>query len=256
MTALEIAGLVALVTMATTILFLLRRANSTRAEAGLVELWRVAFDSSPIAMLIKHNGVYVHCNDACVHILGARDKSHVLEVGPAKVAPDRQPDGRLTADILRECAETLKQGKTYQHQALMGHTMNTNKPLYVDMYWVPVKYRGDDALLAYLVDASDRVRVANEARQQSQKIAQNFEVTIGGLAQSLATTAAEMRTASQDMSTTAKDASAQATSVLGTVEQASSNVQIVAAATEELSSSVSEIGRQVTQSTGSATWSN
>ena len=74
MTALEIAGLVALVTMATTILFLLRRADSTRAETGLVELWRVAFDSSPIAMLIKHNGVYVHCNDACVHILAPGTK--------------------------------------------------------------------------------------------------------------------------------------------------------------------------------------
>jgi len=249
MNVLEIAGSVALLTMAATIVFLLRRDRSTHAEAGLVELWQVAFDSSPIAMLIKQNGVYIHCNDACVRMMGARDKKHMLEVGPAKVAPERQPDGRLTADILGQAVDVLKQGKTFHHPALMGKTLDTNKPLYVDMYWVPAKYRGEDALMSYLVDASDRVRLADEARQQSRTIAQNFEGTVGDLVQSLASTAVEMRTASHDMSTTARDASAQATGVLGTVEEASGNVQVVAAAAEELSSSVSEIGRQVTQST-------
>jgi methyl-accepting chemotaxis protein len=249
MSALEIAGLLALVAMAGAIIFLLRRDRSTRADTDLVELWRVAFDSSPIAMIIRQNGAYVHCNDACVRILGARDKRHALEIGPRGNAPERQPDGRLTADILKEAAATLQQGKTFQCQAMMSATLDTSEPYYVDMYAAPAKYRGQDAILSYLVDASDRVRIANEARQQSQHIARNFEMTIGGLVQSLASTAAEMRSASQGMSKTAEDASAQATNVLTNVEEASGNVQIVAAATEELSSSVSEIGRQVTQST-------
>jgi methyl-accepting chemotaxis protein len=249
MSALEIAGLVALVTMATTILFLLRRGGSTRADADLVELWRAAFDSSPIAMLIRQNGVYVHCNDACIRILGARDKSHVLEVGPAKITSERQPNGRLTADIFKESAESLQQGKAFQYQGLAGNTLDTHKTLYVDIYWVPTRFRSEPAVISYLVDSSERIRIADEARQQTQQTARNFETTIGGLVQSLAATAAEMRTTSQGMSTTAKDASAQATSVLATVGEASSNVQIVTAATEELSSSVSEIGRQVAQST-------
>jgi hypothetical protein len=239
MSAFELAGLVLLVAMATLVLILLRRGRLKRADADLVELWRVAFDSSPIAMLIRQDNVYVHCNDACIRILGARDKSHVLEVGPAKVTSERQPDGRLTADIFKECAEVLKQGKTFHYQGLAGHTLDTNKTLYVDIYWVPIKYRGGDAVLSYLVDVSSRVRVADEAREQTQQIARNFETTIGGLVQSLVSTAAEMRTTSHEMSTTAKDTS----------EEATGNVQIVAAATEELSSSVSEIGRQVTQST-------
>jgi methyl-accepting chemotaxis protein len=249
MSLLEIGGLVALVTMAMAILFLLRREKSTRSEADLVELWKVAFDSSPIAMIIRQNGAYVHCNDACVRILGARDKRHALEIGPRGNAPERQPDGRLTADILKEAVETLKQGKTFQCQAMMSATLDTNNPYYVDMYAASVTYRGQDAILSYLVEASDRIRIANEAQQQTQQIARNFEATIGGLVQSLAATAVEMRTASQGMSKTAEHASEQATSVLANVEEASGNVQIVAAATEELSSSVSEIGRQVTQST-------
>ena len=234
--------------MATAIAFLLRRNRSTPATTDLVELWRVAFDSSPIAMLIRQNGVYVHCNDACIGILGARDKAQVLEVGPRARAPERQPDGRLTADIFKECADVLKQGKTFQYQGMAGRTLDKDEALYVDLYFVPTKYRGDDAVLAYLVNASDRVRITHEARQQAQQIERNFEVAIGGLVQSLATTASEMRTASQGMSKTAEHARSQATSVLVKVEETSGNVQIAAAATEELSSSVSEIGRQVNQS--------
>src|SRR3954452_21196657 len=124
MNALEIAGLVAIVVMAIAILVLLRRAGSGHADAEIVELWRVAFDSSPIAMLIRQNGVYVHCNDACISILGARDKAQVLEVGPRARAPEQQPDGRLTADIFKECAEVLKQGKTFQYQGMVGRPLD------------------------------------------------------------------------------------------------------------------------------------
>lgn len=249
MSAFEIVGLVALVAMATLVLILFRRDRLRRADAHLVEIWRVAFDSSPIAMLIRQNGLYVHCNDASVRILGAKDKSQVLEVGPAKIVAERQQGGRSTADIFKECAEVLKQGRMFHYQGLEGKTLDSGSPVYIDAYWVPAKYRGGDAVLSYIVEASDRMRVAEEAREQTQQIARNFETTIGGLVKSLASTAAEMRSTSHGMSTTAKDTTTQATRVLAAVEQASGNVQIVAAATEELSSSVSEIGRQVTQST-------
>ncbi len=247
MSAFEIAGLVGLVLATTALLFFLLRRKPAHAEPDLVELWKVAFNSSPIAVIIRQNGDYVHCNDACVRILGARDKAHVLEVGPRAGAPERQADGRLTADIFQESAEVVKQGKTFQYQ-VAGRTLGKSEPFYVDIYFVPTTYRGAGAVLS-LVDASERIRITNEARHQTQQIAQKFEVTIGGLVESLASTAGEMRTASQGMSKTAEHASTQASSVLANVEQASGNVQIVAAATEELSSSVSEIGRQATQST-------
>ena len=113
---------------------------------------------------------------------------------------------------------------------------------------MPAKYRGADAIQP-AVDADEFGSAWRmKAREKTQQIARSFEMTIGGLVQSLASTASEMRTTSHGMSTTAKDTTAQATNVLA-VKEASGNAQIVAAATEELSSSVSEIGRQVTQST-------
>ncbi|MBR0849152.1 chemotaxis protein [Bradyrhizobium diazoefficiens] len=249
---LEIVGLIVLLAMAATIVVLLRRKGSATAPSEMVELWQVAFDSSPIAMLIRQNDAYVHCNQASVTMMGARDQKHVLEVGPAKITSERQPNGKLTADIFKECAQALMKGKPFMYQGLAGHSLDTKERIFVDVYWVPTKFRGAGAVLCYLVNSGDRVRIAEEARQQTQEIARSFEATIGGLVQSLASTAGKMRSTSQGMATTVKDASAQAANVLATVDEASSNVQIVAAATEELSSSVSEIGRQVTQSTNIA----
>jgi Methyl-accepting chemotaxis protein (MCP) signalling domain len=226
----------------------LRRYRLNGHDAALVETWQTAFRASPIGMLVKQGAVYVHCNDAAVRILGARDRQHVLEVGPAKLASARQRDGRLATDILKDAAELLKAGKTFHYGGMMGRTLNSDAVLYVDAYWVPTRYSGGSAIITYMIDATERVRLADEARDQMQKLARDFQTTI--LAQeSLALTATEMQTTSQGMSTTAEQASAQATTVSAAVEQASGNVQMMAASTEELSSSISEIGRQVTQST-------
>jgi hypothetical protein len=52
MSLLEIAGLVGSVVAAAAFLLVVRRKKAPGAEADLLEIWRVAFDSSPIAMLI------------------------------------------------------------------------------------------------------------------------------------------------------------------------------------------------------------
>jgi hypothetical protein len=87
MNALEIARPIALLAMAATILSLLHRMRSRHANAGLVETWKVGFDVSPIATLIWQNGVYVHCNDAAVSIIGAKNKAHALEAGRGRLHP-------------------------------------------------------------------------------------------------------------------------------------------------------------------------
>jgi methyl-accepting chemotaxis protein len=252
MSAVEVGGLALLCLMTTVHVVLvlrLRRYRLNGHDAALVETWQTAFKASPIGMLVKQGAVYVRCNDAAVRILGARDQQHVLEVGPAKLASARQRDGRLATDILKDAAELLKAGKTFHYEGMMGRTLNSDAVLYVDAYWVPTRYSGGSAIITYMIDATERVRLADEARDQMQKLARDFQTTIFAQVESLALTATEMQTTSQGMSTTAEQASAQATTVSAAVEQASGNVQMMAASTEELSSSISEIGRQVTQST-------
>ncbi len=87
-----------------------------------------------------------------------------------------------------------------------------------------------------------------EKRQIMSALAQDFEKSVGGVIESVATSSEEMHSSAQAMSKMAADTSARSTTVATAAEEAASNVNNVAAATEELSASITEISRQVSQS--------
>ena len=217
-------------------------------DPALVEIWREAFESSPIAIFVKKDGQYAHCNDAAVAILGATDQKHVLAAGPAKIASERQRDGRLVSDYLKDAANTLRQGEAYSREEMMGRRLDTNDVIYIDAHWVPQKSSQGRVLITYIVDSTKRVLLADEARQKMRTLAQEFQTSIGAQVEALVSAAVEMQEDSEGMSTTAELTSSHATTVSAAVGEVSRNVQTVAAATEELSASISEIGRQVTRS--------
>jgi methyl-accepting chemotaxis protein len=89
-----------------------------------------------------------------------------------------------------------------------------------------------------------------EKRQQAvEHYIANFEKSVAGALNAMASASTELGTTAQSMTSTAEETSRQATAVAAASEQASTNVQTVASAAEELSSSISEISRQVNQST-------
>jgi methyl-accepting chemotaxis protein len=96
------------------------------------------------------------------------------------------------------------------------------------------------------IDAEKRAE--KEKRATMNKMADDFEASVGGIVKTVAAASTQLQSTAQSLSATAEETSQQSTTVAAAAEQASANVQTVAAATEELSSSVSEIGRQVAQS--------
>jgi methyl-accepting chemotaxis protein len=108
---------------------------------------------------------------------------------------------------------------------------------------------------------ADRLREEQEQQKASAaagqkaaliRMADDFSASVGGIIDTVASTATEMQGAAQSLSATAEEANRQATAVAGAATRATSNVQTVAAAAEELSASISEIGRQVAQSSAMA----
>ena len=252
MSAVEITGLALLCLMTALTLYLLiqrRRDRLKRSDDGLADIYRTAFESSPIGMLVRQDGKFVYCNNAFVRHKGARDMKHFLEEGASMSVSVLQRDGRLNSDVIKEMAANCDQGKPFFCQAFAGRRLGSGDMFYADTYWVPATMGDNKAIIAYSIEATERVRAGDEANARLQQLAQDFEATIGDQVKALVSTAADMRTTSKGMSTTAEHASTEAGSVSVAVEQAEGNVRMVAAATEELSSSISEIERQVTQST-------
>jgi methyl-accepting chemotaxis protein len=97
-------------------------------------------------------------------------------------------------------------------------------------------------------EAERQSQVMEERRALMNKLADDFETSVGGVVQSVSASSIELKASAQSMSSTAEETNAQSSAVAAAAEQASANVQTVAAAAEELSASIGEITRQVSQS--------
>lgn len=82
-----------------------------------------------------------------------------------------------------------------------------------------------------------------------ERLAAQFEESVGGIALSVATAAGDLSDASRHLQAGAQETSGNIAAVSAASEETASNVQTVAAATEEMAVSVTEISRQITNST-------
>jgi methyl-accepting chemotaxis protein len=90
---------------------------------------------------------------------------------------------------------------------------------------------------------------AEELRKQElQDLAKEFEHSVGGIVDIVASASTELSATAQQLTQNARSNSDQSATVAAASEQASTNVQAVASATEELACSVRDISQQVHQS--------
>ena len=95
---------------------------------------------------------------------------------------------------------------------------------------------------------AQKARAEAEQKNMMRKLADDFEMAVGGIVQSLSASASQMKGSARTMTENASKTFSQSSAVATASQQASSNVQTVAAATEELTASVQEIATQVTDS--------
>jgi methyl-accepting chemotaxis protein len=91
-------------------------------------------------------------------------------------------------------------------------------------------------------------RAGAERRQTAQRLADNFQQSVGSVAEALSGSIGEMRKAADQLSAAADQTEAKCAVAVSGAEATSQNVGTVAAAAEELSASVREITRQVSDS--------
>jgi methyl-accepting chemotaxis protein len=100
-----------------------------------------------------------------------------------------------------------------------------------------------DLAIAVYIEAGRRDRASI-----LERLASDFEKTIGSVVNIVASAATELQAAAQTMTSSASEAATKSLVVDTASKDASSNVQSVAAATEQLTSSIREISRQVNES--------
>jgi methyl-accepting chemotaxis protein len=91
-------------------------------------------------------------------------------------------------------------------------------------------------------------RATAERKAQLQKLATDFEHSVGGIVDMVASAATELSATAEQLTAAAKDTSGRSAVVASASEQATANVTAVASAAEELAASVREIAQQVHRS--------
>src|SRR5437588_12054113 len=74
--------------------------------------FRILFEHSSDAHFIHDETGITDCNDACIKLLKATDKSQVLAQHPASLAPECQPDGSRSMEKRKEM-ESIARARGY-----------------------------------------------------------------------------------------------------------------------------------------------
>ncbi len=96
---------------------------------------------------------------------------------------------------------------------------------------------------------AQKQRTEAERRKAMLDLADRFEASVGGVVNSVASQASELRSTAKSMAATSEETTRQTATVAAASEEATRNVHTVATATEQLSASIREIAQQVTSST-------
>ena len=211
---------------------------------------RLAFDKIPDGITVVNEKEILACNEAAVRLLRYNNKAEILAQRPSDLAAEVLPDGRRSADAVKEkLATAVKEGHArfeWVHRRSDGSTFPSQLTL------VPVQIDGRQAVFSFWRDMSDLVAAREEKQRAMAQLASEFEANVGSIVNTVSSAANEMQATAASMASTAEETSRQSASVAAASEQASASVQTVASAAEELSSSVGEISRQVNSSSAIA----
>ena len=94
----------------------------------------------------------------------------------------------------------------------------------------------------------NETRAVGQRKAEMAKLADAFQVTVGGIVDAVSTASSELERAARTLTRTAETTQQLSGVVAAASEEASANVQSVASASEQMTSSVDEIARQVQES--------
>jgi len=140
------------------------------ANASANENFRVLFEYSSDAHLIFDQHGIIDCNNAAIMMLSCEDKTQLLNLHPAQLSPERQPDGRLS---LEKNIEMDSIARVHGHHRFEWmHRRLTGEDFPVEVTLTPVVLSSGPALLVVWHELTEIKRREAELRAQVELIRQ------------------------------------------------------------------------------------
>ncbi|MCF8179073.1 MAG: EAL domain-containing protein [Sulfuritalea sp.] len=132
--------------------------EQTESEATFGHL----FENMNDPILLLKNGSFVDCNAATLTMLGYRNKEDFINRHPAEISPERQPDGRLSAEKAEEMIATAIKEGYYRFEWIHSRADGSDIPVEVTL--TPIVMGGELILHTLWRDISDRIQAEHRLR--------------------------------------------------------------------------------------------
>lgn len=126
------------------------------------ERFRVLFEQSSDAHLLFDDAGIIDCNAAALTVMRCTDKARLLGVHPARLSPERQPDGQLSEEKGAEMCRLARQNGSHRFEWLRLTLDGTEIP--VDVTLTEVTLRDKPVLLSVWHDLTERKRAEQQIK--------------------------------------------------------------------------------------------
>ena len=151
--------------------------------------FRLLFEQSGDAILLLQNDKFIDCNQAAVEMIGASSKKQLLNLHPAQLSPEKQPDGSYSLNKANENNSLAISRGSWRFEWIHKRLNGSEFPVEVLLTSIPLQ--GEKILHVVWRDITERKRAeaglkASERRLRRQstallELATNNKLTCGDL---------------------------------------------------------------------------
>lgn len=134
-------------------------------------VFRKLFEDSSDAQLLFKDGKFVNCNKATLKLLGTSEKTDIVGLSPIDVAPEIQPDGRLSLDAAIEYTNMAFDNGFCQFEWLCKRF--GGELILLDIILMPIVLKGEEHLHGTWRDITARKK-AEQALMESEERYRNL----------------------------------------------------------------------------------
>ena len=136
-------------------------------QVNAEERFRVLFEHSSDAHLLFDETGIIDCNQAAVRMLGGSDKQQILNIHPARLSPEVQPDGQRS-DVKSAEMDRLAQQNGH-HRFEWTHRCFDGSDISVEVSLTKVELSGRPVLLVVWHDLTERKKAEEVERQREKR---------------------------------------------------------------------------------------
>ena len=128
--------------------------KSTQNTKTHLDPFRTLFEKSHDGILLLQNGKFIDCNEAILRMLGYKSKEDLLNVHPARLSPEYQPDGRASYEKAEEMMQiAMEQGYNQFHWV---HTRANGENFWAEIVLTKITIENKDIIHVVWRDIQDR----------------------------------------------------------------------------------------------------